>query len=120
MPNQSNRIDDPTKGRIYVMRPTTFGGGVSMTVRDGEKEIGKTGPRGYLCWEREPGATMIMGKAENTSIFPLTVEQGCVYYFIQHVQMGMLKAGNNIELVDEAKGKEQLKNCKPAKVESGK
>jgi hypothetical protein len=37
MPDQSKTIEDPSKGRIYVIRPSSFGGAVGMNVADGGK-----------------------------------------------------------------------------------
>ena len=112
-PDQTKRVEDPNKARIYVVRPTSLGGAVSMDVRDGGKIIGSTGANGYLCWERNPGAMEITGKAENTVKLPLTVEKGGVYYIQQHVKMGFLMARNKLSLLSEAEGKEKVKQCKP-------
>jgi len=61
-----------------------------MKVIDGEQLIGKTGPKSYLCWERNPGAVLITGKAENKSTVSLNAEAGQAYYIQQHVRMGIL------------------------------
>src|SRR6266496_1928799 len=116
MPDQSKRIEDPSKGRIYLMRPATIGFAVSMNVTDEGKIIGCTGPRGYLCWERPPGETRITSATESVSTVPLTVQAGGAYYIFQHLRMGLMIAGNQLEFVDEEEGQRVLKRCKPAKV----
>ena len=116
MPDQSTRIEDPNAGRIYVFRPARVGGAVAMQIRDGSTHIGRTGPRGYVCWEREPGYAQIKGKAENTSTLELDVEEGVAYYILQKVRMGILFARNKLELISEDKAQKYLKKCKPAKV----
>ena len=117
LPDQSKRIEDPGKARIYVVRPTGFGGAVSFKVNDGDTLIGNTGPNGYLCWERPGGHMEVIGKAENTASIPVEVEQGTVYYIQQHVRMGILKARNDLSLLSEADGKSKVSKCKPPKVE---
>lgn len=115
-PDQTVPVEDPDKARIYVVRPSSLGGAVSMRVSDGEHVIGKTGPKGYLCWERNPGDIEIVGKAENTARLPLTVEAGTVYYVQQHVRMGILFARNRLTLLTEAAGKAEVSKCKPPKL----
>jgi len=116
LPDQSKTIEDPSKARIYVVRPTSFGAAVTFRVNDGKTFIGETGPNGYLCWERPIGRMEVIGVAENTSRLPVDVEQGTVYYIQQHVRMGIIKARNDLSLLSEAEGKSKLKKCKPPKV----
>jgi len=116
-PDQSKRVEDPSKARIYVVRPTAFGAAISFSVRDGITAIGETGPNGYLCWERPGGQMEVIGKAENTSRLPVEVEQGTVYYIQQHVRMGMWQARNELSLLSEDEGKKKVGKCKPPKVE---
>ena len=113
LPDQTKLLEDPSKARIYVVRPTIFGSAIPMKIRDGDKFIGETGPKGYLCWERDPALVEITGKAENTARLPLTVEKGMVYYIQQRVRMGLLFARNKLSLLSEEKGKAALKKCKP-------
>jgi len=116
LPDQSKPIEDPSKARIYVVRPTSFGAAVSMDVRDGDKIIGKTGANGYLCWEREAGQTEVVGKAENTSSLPVTAQEGMVYYIEQRVELGVMRARNRLTLLSEDEGKKKVGKCKPPKV----
>ncbi|SPE57166.1 hypothetical protein SBV1_2670013 [Verrucomicrobia bacterium] len=81
------------------------------------KPIGKTGPHGFLCWERDPGDTIVIGTAEGTSQAPLTVQSGNVYCIFQHVWMGLLIARKGLEVVDEDKGPKVLKKCHRPKIE---
>jgi hypothetical protein len=116
LPDQSKRIEDPSKARVYVVRPTAFGGAVTFKVSDDDTLIGNTGPNGYLCWERPVGQMEVIGKAENTSRLQVEVEQGSVYYIQQHVRMGILSARNELSLLSEADGKNKLSKCKAPKV----
>jgi hypothetical protein len=109
-PNQSVEVENPERCRIYVLRPkpaVSF----TMTVRDGDVFIGDTGPRSYFCWEREAGVAVITSKAENRSTVTLETQKGKVYYFIQHVQLGMWTARNVLERVDDEEGRRLLRQC---------
>jgi hypothetical protein len=114
LPDQ-NKLVGADKARIYVVRPTTMGCGVPMKVSDGGQLIGQTGPKSYLCWERNPGAVEITSKAENKAKLPLNAEPGKAYYIQQHVRMGILYARNKLTLLNEAEGKEMVSKCSPAK-----
>jgi hypothetical protein len=115
MPDQSKAVEDPAKGRIYVVRPASVGSAVGMNVSDNGNPVGKTGPKGYLCWERQPGDAVISGSSENTSKVSLPVRSGSIHYVFQHIRMGIWIARNDLEVVSEEEGKKQLKKCKPAK-----
>jgi hypothetical protein len=118
LPDQSKTIDDPTKGRIYVMRPTSFGAAIPMTVNDGSAGIGQTGPKGFLCWERSPGDAQIESRSEGLSVAHVKVKAGTAHYIFQHIKMGVLQARSELELVPEDEGKKILMKCKPPITES--
>jgi hypothetical protein len=82
-----------------------------------ENPIGSTGPGSYLCWEREPGDVIVSATSENTSRVALPVRAGSVHYILQSIRMGIWIARTELEVMPEDKGKEELKRCKPAKVE---
>lgn len=111
-PNQSTQVDS-TKTRIYVARPTVVGAAISMTVSDSGQLIGETGPKSYLCWERNPGQVTISSKAENRTELSLNAQPGQSYYVQQHVRMGFLYARNKLTLLNEAEGKEIVSKCSP-------
>jgi hypothetical protein len=115
-PDQAKVVEDPTKGRIYVMRPATVGAAISMDVADSGKIIGSTGPHGFLCWEREPGDIVVSSKAENTSAVKVSVEAGKVNYIFQHMEFGWISARNRLDIVTEDEGKKVLKECNPPKM----
>jgi hypothetical protein len=113
-PDQTKVVEDPTKGRIYVMRPAVMvGAAISMDISDDGKIIGTTGAHGFLCWEREPGETIITGKAENTSAVKLNVQAGQVTYIFEHMEMGWITQRNRLDIVSEDEGKKVLKKCDP-------
>ena len=117
MPDLSKKIEDPAKGRIYVMRPSSFGYAVGLNVSDGGNPIGSTGSQGFLCWERDPGDVIVSSTSENTSRVSLAVRPGGSYYVLQHLRMGIWIARTELEVVSEEQGQTELKKCKPAKVQ---
>ena len=116
-PDQSVRVEDPSMARIYVMRPSNIAGAVSMRVLDDDRLIGRTGPRGFLCWEREPGDMEMVSRAENTYKLPMTLEAGEVYYIEQQPRMGFLFARNRLSQLSEEQGKEVLERCNEPEIE---
>jgi hypothetical protein len=119
-PDQAKRVEDPAKARIYVVRPTYAGGAHSMAIHDDGVLVGHTGPVGFLCWERAPGATTLEGKAANTAQLALTVEAGTVSYVLQGMYRadGAFTVNNGMELLSEAEGVEILGDCDPPEIES--
>lgn len=113
IPNLDQPFGNSQNGRIYVVRPSGLGSAISMRITDNGQYIGSTGPGGFLCWDRDPGQAEIIGKAENTSKVSLNVNEGKVYYILQHVQMGLFFARNKLEVVNEQEGKRNLQKCKP-------
>lgn len=79
-----------------------------MDVSDDGKIVGSTGPSSYLCWERQPGNTVISAKSEDTSAVAVNVEAGKVNYIFLHVRMGWVMARNKLEVVSEDEGKKIL------------
>ena len=117
MPDQTKVVENPAKGRIYVMRPSDAGSTIRMDIVDGADRIGHTGPGGYLCWERDPGDVVVASRSENTSRVSLVVRPGTVHYILQHIRMGIWLKRTDLEVVEEERGRTELKKCKPARVE---
>jgi len=115
IPDQNIPIEDTTKCRIYVYRPTTFGYAVQIPITDSNNIVGKTGPNGYLCWERSPGTIIVEGRAENTSAVSINAQNGKAYYVLQDIRMGILSARTDLEIVEPARGKEEIINCSQPK-----
>jgi hypothetical protein len=114
-PDQSKVVEDPGKGRIYVMRPSMFGVEIQMDVSDGENIIGRTGPHGFLCWEREPGETVVSCTDDNTNTVKVTVEAGKATYIFEHLKPTWTGYGNELKIVSEAEADNVMKHCKPPK-----
>lgn len=119
-PNQSVELEDPSKARFYVVRPTIFGSAVEIKVYDQGKPIGKTIGKTYLSWEREPGDIIIRSHAENDSNLLINAVAGQVYYIQQHIRMGMLYARNWLEELDAEKGRKYVEKSKSPRIKETK
>jgi hypothetical protein len=62
-----------------------------------------------------PGPHEVKSVAENTSVVKLETEPGKAYFVWQEAKMGLLYAGNQLHLVDEATGRKGVAECKLAK-----
>lgn len=111
IPDQSMAVG-ADKARIYVLRPVSLGGAVPMKVSDGSTTIGVTGPKGALCWDREPGPADISSHAENVHHLKINAEKGMVYYLLQRVKMGFMIARTKLEQLSKEEGEATLKKCK--------
>ncbi|MFC1735684.1 hypothetical protein ACFL1X_06170 [Candidatus Hydrogenedentota bacterium] len=114
LPDQDKQVATRGMARLYVMTPGMSVVAVPMQILDGEKEIGKTGPRGFLCWERKPGTAEIVGSAGDEIEIEVEAKKGEVYY-IQ--QKGFLFIGKRFELIEEDDAEDIMEKCKPPKVE---
>ena len=118
-PDQTKTVENANQGRIYVMRPSNFGSfasAVTFSVSDSGRLIGKTGPSGFLCWEREPGTAQVMAEAEKDVKLEVAVQAGKVVYIRQKAKIGWWTARTSLTLVDEAEGKKILNGCDPPKL----
>lgn len=115
LPDLTVDIADAAMARVYVLRPATVGSAVPFDIYANDTHIGVLGPDSFLCWESAPGTIELLAKSENSNTLSLTTEAGNIYYVHAHVRMGVVMARVKLELLDEAKGKEVLAKCKPAK-----
>ena len=115
-PDQSVEVEDPDKGRIYVVRPEFLGSAVQMNVTADDTLVGTTTGGGYLCWETVPGMITVTGHAEVDHSIDLSIQRGKAYYIHQAMRMGVWVARNELILLSEEKGKEYLDSCSPPKV----
>jgi hypothetical protein len=86
----------------------------STRISDNGVLIGNTGPRGYLCWEREPGTVKVTSVSAGQAETELTVAAGGVYYLLQRVNPGFVYGKSSLTILPEEAGAALLKSCKPA------
>ena len=112
-PDQNKIVENPNKGRIYVIGPKLAGVRIAPQISDDGESIGNTSARGFLCWERKPGETTISSRTDNTSEVTVNVEEGKAIYIIQAVSIGWTSTDNQLHVVSEQEGREALKACRP-------
>ena len=98
--------------RAHTNRPASMLGNKVQTkfAVDG-KWVGVNRGNNYFFLVLEPGAHRFCSQAENSDFAGLVLEAGKVYFFQQHVEMGLLKARTSLERIDEGRGREALKKC---------
>ena len=112
-PDQTKVVEDPGKGRIYVIRPGLTGIGITTDVKDNGQLVGSTGPHGFLCWERAPGDAVITSTAEDTSEVQVTVQAGKVNYIVGKLDFGWIITSSRLAVVSEEEARVALKKCHP-------
>ncbi len=103
------------KACVYVIRPAAiWGAGMHYAVKDNDKEIGLTGPRSYLAWQREPGQVHIWSRGFNEYTTNFYASAGETYYILQFVDTLNGEYGG-ISLISKEEALKYLKSCHPAK-----
>lgn len=115
-PDQQLKSANASKARIYVIRADPGSKMASARINDNGTLIGNTGPRGYLCWEREPGTVKLTSVSVGRVATEMTVAAGGVYYVRQTVDPGFVYGKSSLTIVSEKEGLALLKSCKPAYV----
>ena len=119
-----NSMLDNSKGRIYVMRPSSMvGSAVKTSIFCDGVLIGNTGNGSYLCWDMPSGMcriattqhkhqTTALGTAGEEEVFVVKVTPGKTYYIRQYPRYG----GFSFELMSVADGEKAIKKKKAPKV----
>ncbi len=103
------------KACIYVIRPAAiWGAAMHYAVKDNDKEIGLTGPRSYLAWQREPGQVHIWSRGFNEYTTDFNAVAGQTYYVLQYIDTGNGEYGG-ISLISKEEAVKYLRSCHPAK-----
>ncbi len=115
-PERQLQVAGASRARIYVIRADAGSKMASARISDNGIPIGNTGPRGYLCWEREPGAVKLTSLSAGEAATELTVAAGGIYYVRQTVDPGFVYGKTSLTIVSEKEGLALLKSCGPAYV----
>lgn len=106
---------DPAKSNIYIYRDETFGAAVKMLVLLDGGSPKSTAAETYILHQVNPGSHVITSDAENNVTLSLNTEAGKNYFVWQEVKMGVFSARSKLHLVDEAKGRAGVLQCKLVK-----
>jgi hypothetical protein len=114
---QSLKQQRPPEGKalVYVVRPTVIGGVVKFTTLCDDQVMGTTTGNQFLYVVLEPGMHHFESLAENKAKLSLQVEEGRTYFIKQKVQMGIVMARTDLELMDESEGRKSLQSLKLSK-----
>ncbi|MDY6944217.1 MAG: DUF2846 domain-containing protein [Pseudomonadota bacterium] len=104
---------DSAKANIYVYRDETFGAALKMPVTLDNASIGETASKTYLFRQVTPGTHTITSQGKDT--LSVDAKAGNNYFVWQEVKMGLVSGGSKLHLVDEAKGKAGVADCKLVK-----
>jgi Protein of unknown function (DUF2846) len=102
------------KALIYVLRPTMFGNKIQTKLAVDSEWMGVNRGNNYFFFSLAPGQHYFCSEAENLSVLILTVEAGKTYYLQQEIRMGMVKARNELAVMEEEKAKEKLAKLHPS------
>jgi hypothetical protein len=101
---------DSTKANIYIYRNETFGAALKMPVTLDNASVGETASKTYIFRQVNPGTHAITSQGKDTLTLETTA--GNNYFVWQEVKMGLVSGGSKLNLVDEAKGKAGVAECK--------
>jgi hypothetical protein len=112
----AKQFSRPLKGKaaLYVFRNESVGGMVKMSLELDGTALGETAPRTFHWVTISPGKHKLVGKGENDSVVEFTAKPGQNLFVWQEVKMGLLKAENHLELVDEERGRAGVVECELA------
>lgn len=103
------------KALVYVVRPSKVGFLINFKVYCDNEFIGLTKGKTYIYAYIEPGQHIFMSQAENKDEVDIELEANKTYFLLQIPKMGLIKARNRIQVLDESAGRAELAKCKLAK-----
>lgn len=99
------------KAQLYVFRDETFGGNWGMDLLLDGRLIGQTTHHTFILADVEPGPHTLMGRAENDDVLKLDAKAGETMFVWQEVKTGVWKARNQLQRVDEKRGRQGVVAC---------
>jgi Protein of unknown function (DUF2846) len=102
---------------MYIYRSGTFGGALKKDVWIDGKCVGETAPNVFFYKEVAGGRQHKVSTESEFSPNDLMVktESGKNYFVRQYIKLGAFVGGAGVELVDEEKGKQDVRKLKMAK-----
>jgi hypothetical protein len=105
----------PGQGRVFVYRPSSFGGAVSAKVKMDNQVVGTSRGGGYFFTDQAPGSHEISIKTEWNHKNTVQVAPGQATYVRCHVTPGVLVAHIIPNQVPAAQGEKEIQSCKQGK-----
>jgi hypothetical protein len=107
---------EPTadKALIYILRSSFFGPLIQTKLAvDGEWK-GVNRAHNYFFFALQPGLHYFCSQAENRSVLVLTAEAGKTYYIEQEMRYFPIKPRNELAILDDAEGRNELAAAHPS------
>jgi len=106
---QTLPVQPADKALIYVVRPTHLGMAEQSKLAIDQKWVGANRANNYFYVTLDPGPHYFCSEmGEIHSLLSLVVDAGKTYYLQQKISV----AGNDLELLEEARGREDVAKCK--------
>lgn len=96
------------KALIYVLRPSMLGNKIQSKLAVDGNWKGVNRGNNYFFFMLDPGEHFFCSVAENHSLLTLKLEAGKTYYIQQHIEMGLMKARNELGSMNEEEGQNKL------------
>lgn len=99
---QSQSFSPPAEGKavVYFIRISGLGSLVDFFYFDSAQYIGKFNGTKYMRYECAPGRHLLWAKAENRDYVEADLEANRIYLLEPLPQMGAMKAGVTLQLID--------------------
>ena len=110
--NQAKQFASPPQGQagLYIYRGSGIGSALKKEIRVDGKCVGKSAPNVFF-YEQVPGGSehLITTESEfSPNELKLVMNSGMNYFVRQYIKMGVFVGGANLEVVDEATGKQAI------------
>jgi len=102
----------PDNGRIFFYRVTSFGAALSPDVKLNGENVGEAQAQGFFFVDRPAGNYEVLTSTEVNRKVSFVLEKGQTRYIRFDVSMGFFVGHVFGVLVDEEKGREEVKSCK--------
>ncbi|HEX2957427.1 MAG TPA: DUF2846 domain-containing protein [Chitinispirillaceae bacterium] len=112
---------DSEKAVLVIYRGTSFGAAIDIENYIGKQFIGQTEGKSYFISKVDPGTHYLVGASENNACAKITLEAGKIYYVMQGIYPGVMKARTGFSASnpedftkDQKEGMDYLQYSQPA------
>lgn len=102
----------PDKAVLYIYRNQFIGSAWQIPITVNGELIGNTGGFTFFRKTLSPGESIVESWAENPTQMTLNLEAGKIYYVRHKTRTGTMKIRAELHLVDEAAGREGVKQSR--------
>lgn len=95
--------------KVYAIRTSALSSAIPFAIYCDSLQVGKLGPKGYLCWTVRTGTHQLGVAGETQKDYSLMADAGKVYYFKAVPQMGLFIARAKLVPITPAEALTALK-----------